>query len=142
MEATVFVTIIALLQYSYFGVLVGSARGKYDVPAPAQTGNAQFERMNRVHLNTLEQLIVFIPALWMHAYYANPIYGAILGAIFIIGRLVYRAEYVKDVYPVGRVADLDAGCRSNEIGLTTALSCSGSCGIHTISTHTLTLSCQ
>lgn len=96
MEATAIVTIIALLQYSYFGVLVGSARGKYDVPAPAQTGNEQFERMNRVHLNTLEQLIVFIPALWMHAYYANPIYGAILGAIFIIGRFVYRAEYVKD----------------------------------------------
>ena len=96
MEATVIVTTIALLQYSYFGVLVGSARGKYEVPAPAQTGNEQFERMNRVHLNTLEQLIVFIPALWMHAYYANPIYGAILGAIFIIGRFVYRAEYVKD----------------------------------------------
>ena len=96
MEATVIVTIIALLQYSYFGVLVGSARGKYNVPAPAQIGNEQFERMNRVHLNTLEQLIVFIPALWMHAYYANPIYGAILGAIFIIGRFVYRAEYVKD----------------------------------------------
>ena len=57
---------------------------------------AQFERMNRVHLNTLEQLIVFIPALWMHAYFANPIYGAILGAIFIIGRFVYRAEYLKD----------------------------------------------
>ena len=96
MEATAIVTIIALLQYSYFGVLVGSARGKYNVPAPAQTGTEQFERMNRVHLNTLEQLIVFIPALWMHAYYANPIYGAILGAIFIIGRFVYRAEYVKD----------------------------------------------
>jgi glutathione S-transferase len=96
MEATVIVTIIALLQYSYFGVLVGASRGKYDVPAPAQTGNEQFERMSRVHLNTLEQLIVFIPALWMHAQYANPVYGAILGVIFIVGRFIYRAEYLKD----------------------------------------------
>jgi uncharacterized membrane protein YecN with MAPEG domain len=96
MEATVIVTIIALLQYSYFGVLVGASRGKYGVPAPAQTGNEQFERMNRVHLNTLEQLIVFIPALWMHAQFANPIYGAILGVIFIVGRFIYRAEYLKD----------------------------------------------
>ena len=96
MEATVIVTIIALLQYSYFGVLVGTARGKYGVSAPAQSGSEEFERMNRVHLNTLEQLIVFIPALWMHAHYANPIYGAILGAVFIIGRFVYRAEYLKD----------------------------------------------
>ena len=96
MEATVIVTIIALLQYSYFGVLVGASRGKYCVPAPAQTGNEQFERMNRVHLNTLEQLIVFIPALWMHAQFANPIFGAILGVIFIVGRFIYRAEYLKD----------------------------------------------
>ena len=96
MEATAIVTIIALLQYSYFGVLVGASRGKYGVPAPAQTGNEQFERMNRVHLNTLEQLIVFIPALWMHAQFANPIYGAILGVIFIVGRFIYRAEYLKD----------------------------------------------
>ena len=96
MEATVIVTSIALLQYSYFGVSVGSARGKYGVSAPALTGSEEFERMNRVHLNTLEQLIVVIPALWMHAHYANPIYGAILGAIFIIGRFVYRAEYLKD----------------------------------------------
>ena len=96
MEATVIVTFLALAQYTLFGIQVGSLRGKLNVPAPQEAGPEEFERMNRVHLNTLEQLVVFIPALWMHAYYANPIYGAILGAIFIIGRFVYRAEYLKD----------------------------------------------
>lgn len=96
MEATVIVTFFALAQYSLFGIQVGSLRAKYDVIAPSQTGHEQFERMNRVHLNTLEQLVLFIPALWMHAYYANPLWGAIIGLIFIVGRFIYRAEYLKD----------------------------------------------
>ncbi|MEJ2140445.1 MAG: MAPEG family protein, partial [Gammaproteobacteria bacterium] len=75
---------------------VGSLRAKYDVVAPSQAGHEPFERMNRVHLNTLEQLVVFIPALWMHAYYANPVWGAIIGLVFIVGRFIYRAEYLKD----------------------------------------------
>lgn len=96
MEATVIVTFLALVQYSMFGIQVGAMRQKYDAPAPTQTGHELFERMNRVHLNTLEQLVVFIPALWMHAYYANAVYGAIIGLVFIVGRFVYRAEYLND----------------------------------------------
>jgi len=96
MEATVIVTFLALAQYSLFGIQVGSLRGKYDVIAPAQTGHEQFERMNRVHMNTLEQLVLFIPALWMHAYYANPLWGANIGLVFIVGRFIYKAEYLKD----------------------------------------------
>ena len=96
MEATVLVTFIALAQYILFGIQVGSVRQKCDAPAPAQTGPEEFERMNRVHLNTLEQLVVFIPALWMHALYANPNIGAAIGLVFIIGRFLYRSEYLKD----------------------------------------------
>jgi glutathione S-transferase len=96
MEATVIVTFLALAQYSLFGIQVGVMREKYDVVAPSQTGHEQFERMNRVHLNTLEQLVVFIPALWMHAYYANPSWGAIIGLVFIVGRFIYKTEYLKD----------------------------------------------
>ncbi len=96
MEATVIVTFLALAQYVLFGVQVGGMRGKHGIKAPAQTGHDEFERMNRVHLNTLEQLVVFIPALWMQAYYANPLYGAVLGMVYIVGRFVYRVEYLKD----------------------------------------------
>ena len=96
MEATVIVTFLALAQYVLFGSQVGSLRGKHGIKAPAQSGHEEFERMNRVHLNTLEQLVVFIPALWMHAYFANPLYGAIVGAVYLIGRFVYRAEYLKN----------------------------------------------
>lgn len=94
--ATVIITFLALAQYVLFGIQVGSLRGKHGIKAPAQTGHEEFERMNRVHLNTMEQLVVFIPALWMHAYYASPLYGAIIGMVYIVGRFIYRAEYLKD----------------------------------------------
>jgi len=98
MEATVIVTILALMQFTLFGIQVGSMRAKHSVKAPAVTGHDEFERMNRVHINTLEQLIVFIPALWMHALYANtnPLWGALIGLVYIIGRFIYRAAYLKD----------------------------------------------
>jgi len=98
MEATVIVTILALMQYTLFGIQVGSMRAKHSVTAPAIFGNDEFERMNRVHQNTLEQLVVFLPALWLHAQYAdaNPLWGALLGLVYIIGRFIYRAEYLKD----------------------------------------------
>ncbi len=96
MEATVIVTFLALAQYTLFGLQVGALRSKLEVPAPRETGPEEFERMNRVHLNTAEQLIIFIPALWMHAYYANPLYGAVIGMFFIVGRFIYRSAYLKD----------------------------------------------
>ena len=96
MEATVIVTFLALAQYVLFGVQVGSMRGKHGIKAPATTGHPEFERMNRVHGNTMEQLVVFLPALWIHAIYANPLWGAGIGLVFIVGRFVYRAEYLKD----------------------------------------------
>ena len=96
MEATVIITFLALAQFILFGVQVGSLRAKHGVKAPATTGHDEFERMNRVHVNTMEQLVVFLPALWLHAQYSNPLWGAIIGLVYIVGRFVYRAEYLKD----------------------------------------------
>ena len=90
------VTALALLQFIVFGMQVGRARGKYGVQAPAVTGNEIFERHFRVQQNTLEQLIVFLPGLYLFAHYFNPLWGAGLGVIYLIGRQVYSASYVKD----------------------------------------------
>jgi glutathione S-transferase len=94
------VTVIALLQFFWFGWQVGVARGKYNISAPAVSGNEMFERVFRVHMNTLEQLVVFLPSLWIFASYISPLWAAVLGAIFIVGRAVYARSYVKD--PKGR----------------------------------------
>jgi len=90
------VTVVALLQFFWFGWQVGVARGKYNIPAPAITGNDMFERHFRVQMNTQEQLLVFLPALWIFASFISPLWAAVLGAIFIIGRGVYATTYVRD----------------------------------------------
>jgi glutathione S-transferase len=90
------VTVAALLQFFWFGWQVGVARGKYNIAAPAVSGNEMFERVFRVHMNTLEQLVVFLPALWIFAGFISPLWAAVLGAIFIVGRAVYARTYVKD----------------------------------------------
>jgi uncharacterized MAPEG superfamily protein len=96
MEAVVIVTVLALMQYMFFGIQVGGARARTGAKAPAMSGDPEFERINRVHQNTLEQLIVLIPALWMYAHYVNPLWGAGMGVVYLIGRFIYRAEYTKD----------------------------------------------
>jgi glutathione S-transferase len=90
------VTALALLQFIMFGFRVGGARGKYGVKAPAITGNDIFERFFRVQQNTLEQLIVFIPAIYLFSRYFNPLWAAGLGVVYLVGREVYAATYVKD----------------------------------------------
>jgi glutathione S-transferase len=87
---------LALVEFLYFGFAVGKARARYNVPAPAVTGNEIFERYFRVQMNTLEQLVIFIPSIWLFGQYVSPYVAAGLGVVFLIGRLAYLSGYVKD----------------------------------------------
>jgi glutathione S-transferase len=86
---------IALLEFLLFGFAVGRARTRYEVPAPATSGHEVFERYFRAQMNTLEQLVVFLPAMLLFARYINPLAAAVLGALFIIGRALYFRGYVQ-----------------------------------------------
>jgi glutathione S-transferase len=90
------VTVIALLEFLAFGLLVARARGKYGIHAPATTGHEIFERHFRVQMNTLEQLVMFLPTLWIFARFVSPIWAAGFGVVFVIGRAIYAASYVRD----------------------------------------------
>jgi glutathione S-transferase len=90
------VTALAVLQFLVFGFKVGRARGRYGVKAPAVTGNEIFERHFRVQLNTLEQLIAFLPGLYLFSRYFSPFLAAGLGFVYLIGREIYAFTYVKD----------------------------------------------
>ena len=107
MEFVAIVTILALIEYMVFSYRVGMARGKYGISAPATSGNDIFERHYRVQHNTVEQLIIFIPSLWMFARYTSMILAVVLGLVFIVARAVYAVSYVAD--PEKRTAGFIAG---------------------------------
>jgi uncharacterized MAPEG superfamily protein len=103
------ITLLAIFQLLTFSMLVGRARGRYGVKAPAVTGHEIFERYFRVHMNTIEQLMIFLPLLWIASAYAFVAYYwlALIGALFLIGRFLYLRGYVAD--PATRSAGFGIG---------------------------------
>ncbi|HUO96280.1 MAG TPA: MAPEG family protein [Steroidobacteraceae bacterium] len=87
---------LALVQFLFFGYAVGAARHRYGVKAPATTGNEHFERYFRVQMNTLELLIVLVPALPMFAWFVSARWGALIGVVYLVGRSLYYYTYVRD----------------------------------------------
>lgn len=90
------IAMLALIEYLYFGVEVGRARGRTGVAAPAVSGNPEFERVYRAHQNTLEQLVIFLPALFATAWFANELLAVAAGVAFLVGRALYFRTYVAD----------------------------------------------
>ena len=88
------VAILAVFQYLAFGALTGKARGKSGLKAPAVTGDEGFERMYRVQMNTLETLVAFLPSLFLAAQYWPAWLVAGLGAVYLVGRMLYWRAYV------------------------------------------------
>jgi glutathione S-transferase len=87
------VTLLAIALYFYTGLLVARARQKFGVRAPAIAGNADFERAFRVQQNTLEWMPIFLPLLWLFALYVNDWGAALLGLVWIAGRVLYIRGY-------------------------------------------------
>jgi glutathione S-transferase len=87
------VTVLALVLYFVLTINVGRARAKYGVPVPQMSGNPDFERVVRVHYNTLEQLIFFLPLLWIFSIYISPVWGSAVGAFWVVGRGLYAWGY-------------------------------------------------
>jgi uncharacterized membrane protein YecN with MAPEG domain len=86
---------LALIEFFLFALAVARARTTYHVPAPATAGNEVFERYFRVQMNTLEQLMVFIPGMLLFGHYVSAWLAAALGLMFILGRALYFFGYVK-----------------------------------------------
>jgi glutathione S-transferase len=87
-------TLLALLLYMAVLMVVGQARVKYRIKAPAVTGHEHFERAYRVQMNTVEQMVFFLPALWLCAALLSDKAAAVGGLIWVIGRGVYAVSYL------------------------------------------------
>ncbi|EAW34084.1 MAPEG family protein [Lyngbya sp. PCC 8106] len=87
------VTAIALLVYLVLTINVGRSRAKYKIMPPQMSGDPNFERVVRVQQNTLEQLALFLPALWLFSEFISPVWGASIGAVWVVGRIIYAWGY-------------------------------------------------
>jgi glutathione S-transferase len=86
--------LLAVAQLIFFSVLVGRARGRYGVQAPAVTGHEMFERAYRVHMNTIELLVALLPALYIAGKYWPQAYVAGAAAVYLLGRLIFWRSYM------------------------------------------------
>ena len=102
MEYVALVILIALIEYIVFGILVGRARAKYKCPAPAVSGDPMFERYYRVHMNTSEQMLIFLPAIVIYGVYGNPVIAAAVGLVFPVSRVIYLQAYLSNPAKRGR----------------------------------------
>jgi glutathione S-transferase len=94
---TAIVTLLAVVFYFFLATRVAAARGKFNVKLPATTGNPDFERIFRAHMNTLEWMPTFLAPLWLCAVCLSDIAAAALGLVWIGGRVLYFVGYSEAV---------------------------------------------
>lgn len=90
---TAFATLLDMVLYGLVTFNVGRGRVKYKVQAPSIDGPESFQRIFRVHMNTLEQLAFHLPLLWIAAFAMSDVYAASLGLVWCFGRSLYAVRY-------------------------------------------------
>ena len=90
------VTLLTVLLLFACMAVVGRARGKYGIKAPAVSGHPQFERAYRVQMNTLEASVMFLPTLWLATQFGFGGWAGIAGLVWIAGRIWYALAYLRD----------------------------------------------
>jgi len=99
---TALVTCLAILFYFFTSIQVSKARTAFGIKVPATSGHPDFERVFRVQMNTLEWMPIFLPSLWLFAIYISDPYAAVLGLIWIAGRVLYLTGYSQAAAKRGR----------------------------------------
>ena len=104
------VTVLTTVLLGFAAGLVGRARGRYGIQAPATTGHPDFERTFRAHMNTLEQVAMFLPLLWIATLHFDATSAAVAGYAWLVGRFWYVLGYVTEArrrnagFAVGMIA--------------------------------------
>jgi glutathione S-transferase len=93
---TAWASLVAIFVYIWMLMNVGKARGKFQISAPTTDGPVEFQSVLRVQANTVEQMVVFFPALWMCAYFASDMWAAVGGLVWSLGRVIYALGYYKE----------------------------------------------
>lgn len=87
---------LALLVFFGIALNVGRARATWNVPAPASSGHPEFDKRYRVQMNTLEQLVLLVPATFMAVATLGDLITGVLALIWSLGRILYARSYYAD----------------------------------------------
>ncbi len=90
---TALVTLASVFFCFWLSLSVGKARAVYKIAAPATTGDPVFERIYRVQMNTLEWMVIYLPCLWLFAYFVSDAGAAVIGLAWVAGRYLYKRGY-------------------------------------------------
>lgn len=90
------VSLAAVVLYVFVTLRAARLRGRHGIDAPTMSGPPEFERALRVQMNTLEQLVPFVVALWLCALYLQPLFAALVGVAWLVARIMYATTYAKD----------------------------------------------
>lgn len=97
---TSLITLLTVLLMFVTSAIVGKARVKYEIKAPATSGHEMFDRAYRVQMNTLESAVLMLPSLWIYSIFNGEVGGFVMGVIWLVGRAWYAQAYLAD--PVRR----------------------------------------
>jgi glutathione S-transferase len=89
------ITLLAVITFQATAMQVGRARMRHGVKPPLMSGPPAFERAMRVQQNTLEQIVVFLPAFWLAVLFSNATAASVLGAVWVLGRVLYAVGYLR-----------------------------------------------
>ena len=102
------ISLLSLVLVFWFAIAVSRARIRYKISAPAMTGHPDFERVVRVHQNTVDNLVPFLVALWLCALLFSPLGAVVLGVVWLIARVWYALAYYGDAAKRGPAFGLSA----------------------------------
>src|SRR5579862_6558909 len=94
------VTLLIALVYFWMALMVARTHSRTGILAPVMTGDPVLERTYRAHVNTLEWMPIALPSMWLFAIYWSPTVAALLGLLWIVGRVIYFIGYMRK--PTGR----------------------------------------
>ncbi|TAL84250.1 MAG: MAPEG family protein [Rhodanobacter sp.] len=90
------ITLLTVLLLFATAYIVGRARSRHGIEAPAISGHPAFERAYRVQVNTLENTVMFLPTLWLAAHFGFSGWAGLAGLVWLLGRIWYVVAYLQD----------------------------------------------
>jgi glutathione S-transferase len=90
------VTVLTAMVLYYTMFIVGRTRKTHNIWPPAMTGHPDVDRALRVQGNSVEQVVIFLPLLWVATLYFHGWIPAALGLVWCLGRVLYAVGYMKE----------------------------------------------